>query len=268
MSRTVRLANGREMPVIGIGVYQIPNGLETRRTVLTALESGYRLIDTAALYGNESSVGDAVRECGIDRNEIFITTKLFPFRITGVKNAFYASLKRLGVGYIDLYLIHWPFLRRRAVWNEFEDLLATGDVCSIGVSNFRIADIEMLKGARPTVNQVEFHPFLFRKRLLEYSRANNIVLEAHTPLLHGKRLNDERLTKVAAEYNKSVAQILLRWSIQHGLVAIPKATQREQIQENIRVFDFDLSDASMAELDALNENHHIAGLSRIIGDPA
>jgi len=264
----ITLNSGGKMPTLGLGVYQIPPGKDTESAVITAIELGYRLFDTAAFYKNERSVGEAIRKSGVSRSEIFITTKLHPLSTINIEKAFDASLRALGSDYIDLYLIHWPFLGRNRIWRILNRIHQKGDVRAIGVSNFRKRDIEALDGVVPAINQVEFHPFLYRKNLLDYSRSKGIVLEAHSPLTHGTRIADHRIQQIASKYGKSAAQILIRWSLQHGLVVIPKTTSRVQMLENVSVFDFLIKEEDMATLDALNENRHIAGLSRIIGDPA
>lgn len=263
----VTLNNGILIPKLGLGVYKIPNQ-ETERVVLEALEIGYRLIDTAAFYGNERGVGAAIRKSGISREKIFVTTKLFPTTILGIEKAFNKSLERLGLEYVDLYLIHWPFLCKKAVWNVLEKICASGRTKSIGVSNFRIKDLESISRQTsivPAINQVEFHPFLYRKELVGYCRDRGITVEAHSPLTHGYRLHDARITAIARHYNKTNAQIMIRWSLQHGLVVIPKTTHLERMRENINVFDFEISAPDMLTLDGLNENAHLAGLSRILG---
>lgn len=247
------------MPRLGLGVYKTPLQ-ETQRAVSLALEVGYRLIDTAAFYKNEAGVGNAIRNSGVPREDIFVTTKLFPTRFFRVEEAFERSLERLGLNYIDLYLIHVPFLCKRSVWKALEKIVASGRVKSIGVSNFTIKDLEIISKdslITPAVNQVEFHPFLYRKELLDYCTEHGIVLEAHSPLTHGYRLQDTRISAVAQRYQKTNGQILIRWSLQHGLVVIPKTTRLERLKENIDVFDFEITQEDMAILDALNENDQI-----------
>ncbi|OGH77085.1 MAG: hypothetical protein A3C10_02455 [Candidatus Magasanikbacteria bacterium RIFCSPHIGHO2_02_FULL_48_18] len=270
-SKVKTLRTGDSMPVLGFGLYKIPNGIKAEKVVREALEVGYRLFDTAAFYGNEQSLGKAIRKSGIPREEFFITTKLHPFRLLSIERAFFQSLKKLGTDYVDLYLIHWPFMRTKTVWNIFERIQKKGYAKAIGVSNFSVHDIESLvenHGSVPAVNQVEFHPFLYRKALLAYCQSKGIVLEAHTPLTHGKRIADPRVASIAKRYEKTPAQILLRWGIQHGAVCLPKTTSKERMKENITIFDFSLVDDDMERLDSLNENDHIAGISRVMGDRA
>jgi len=266
-SSRISLKNGITIPVLGLGVYKIPKE-DTERVVRTALDIGYRHIDTAAYYGNEREVGKAIRASGIPREEIFVTTKLLPTRLFGVQAAFQESSRNLNLGYIDLYLIHWPFFRKRHAWKILQKIYADGSVKAIGVSNYRIADLEDLNstGLAPMVNQVEFHPFLFRKRLLEYCDSRGIVVEAHSPLTHGKRMNDARISAIAEKHGKTPAQILIRWALQHGTAVIPKSTREGRMRENADVFDFYLSEDDMKKLDALNENYYAAGLSRLVGE--
>jgi diketogulonate reductase-like aldo/keto reductase len=252
---TVQLNNGIAMPILGLGVWQISQGAETERSVLWALEAGYRLIDTAKFYGNEASVGNAVRKSGIPRDEIFVTTKLWPSDFFRVRDAFQTSLDKLGLGHIDLYLIHWPVpLVKSRIWRVFEELYAEGSARAIGVSNYTAGQLKVVATASipPAVNQVLFHPFSYKKELLDFCRSKNIVLEAYSPLARGKKLNDAVIAKTAKKYGKTPAQILIRWSLQHGLVAIPKSSNKERIMENANVFDFQIEDADMKLLDDLS----------------
>lgn len=270
VGRTTKLNTGATMPTLGFGVYQIPPGTTTKKAVQNALEVGYRLIDTASYYRNEKDVGSAIRGSGIPRSEIFVTTKLFPTRCWDVEKAFYKSLNRLGLDYVDLYLIHFPFFNKKNVWKTLEKIHARGHARAIGVNNYSIKNIETILESSsivPAVNQVEFHPFLFRKKLLEYCAQKGIVLEAHSPLTHGKMLTDSQLRKIAAHYNKSTAQLLIRWALQHGLVVIPKTRSRERMQENFDVFDFTINDADMQQLDTSGHSSYVSGLSRLTGDP-
>ncbi len=256
------------MPSLGFGVYQIPPGFETEQAVASALEVGYRLIDTAAFYRNEADVGRAIKKSGIPRAEIFVTTKLFPGKIFNVEKSFFNSLKKLDLDYVDLYIIHSPFFRKEETWKALEKIQASGFTKAIGVSNFRIADIEEILHSGtivPAVNQIEFHPFLYRQELLRYCQSKGIVLEAHSPLTHGKHLRDPRIVAISQAYHKSPAQILIRWCLQHGLVPIPKTLKKERMKENLAVFDFSIGDSDMAKIDSLNINQHISGISKIIG---
>ena len=253
--KTVRLNNGVVMPTLGLGVYQMKEGEETEQAVHWALEAGYRLIDTAKLYNNETSVGRAVRASGIAREEIFVTTKLWPTDFLDPLAAFERSFKKLDLGYIDLYLIHSPIPYVPAnVWKTFEKLYAEKRVRAIGVSNYSIKQLEKLLSTRsvpPAVNQVEFNPFSYKKDLLEFCSAKGIVLEAYSPLMRGKDLYNPTIKKVADAHQKSPAQILIRWALQHGTVVIPKSSQKERIKENASVFDFEIGSEEMAMLDTL-----------------
>lgn len=261
---TALLNNGRRIPLLGLGVYLSKQGSETQNAVKWALEAGYRHIDTAAFYNNEKDVGQAIRQSGINREEIFITTKLWneDQGYDTALRAFDRSLSLLGVDYIDLYLIHWPVtMRRQESWRALETLLGQGRVRSIGVSNYTIRHLkELLQSTNtvPAVNQVEFSPFLYQEELLQYCRDNSIQLEAYSPLSRAARLNDEFLKQVAANYQKSPAQIMIRWALQHRIVVIPKSVHKERIIENADVYDFEISDGDMEKLNALNENYHVA----------
>ena len=256
MRTTIRLNNGRGMPVLGLGVWSMAEGAETEQAVLWALEAGYRLIDTAKIYGNEASVGRAVRKGGIAREEIFVTTKLWPSDFLSVRSAFQRSLDKLGLAYIDLYLIHWPVpLMKNRIWKEFEKIYAAGLVRSIGVSNYNVKQLEALAAAAdipPAVNQVLFHPFSYKKELLDYCKSKNIALEAYSPLARGRKLNDHVIAGIAGKYGKAPAQIMIRWSLQHGLIPIPKSSNQKRIFENTKVFDFHIENDDMKVLDNLS----------------
>jgi diketogulonate reductase-like aldo/keto reductase len=260
----IALNDGAKMPALGLGVWQAGPGKEARRAVGSALEIGYRLIDTAKMYGNERDVGAAVRESGIPREEIFVTTKLWndDHGYEAALRAFERSRRELGLEYVDLYLIHWPVTgERQETWKAFLKLRDEGRVRSIGVSNYTIRHLEELLPESPTppaVNQVEFHPFLYQQQLLEFCRDRKIQLEAYSPLARGRRLNHPGVMAVGARYGKTAAQILIRWSLQHGLVVIPKSVRPERIQENAQVFDFELKQEDMDRLDALDARSHVA----------
>ncbi|HEY7320456.1 MAG TPA: aldo/keto reductase [Candidatus Binatia bacterium] len=253
---TIRLNNGRDMPVLGLGVWSMAEGAETERAVLWALEAGYRLIDTAKIYGNEVSVGRAVRESRIAREEIFVTTKLWPSDFLRVSSAFQKSLDKLGLAYIDLYLIHWPIpLMKNRTWKELEKIYVGGLVRSIGVSNYSINQLETLAPVAdipPAVNQVLFHPFSYKKELLDYCQSKNIVLEAYSPLARGRKLNNPAIAGIAGKYGKTPAQIMIRWSLQHGLIAIPKSSNKQRICDNAKVYDFHIESGDMKVLDNLS----------------
>jgi methylglyoxal/glyoxal reductase len=260
----IRLNNGVEIPQLGLGVYQSPPGKITQRVVRYALKIGYRHIDTAYIYGNESDVGKALRESGVQREEVFITTKLWNTNQVGYDSALQAckeSLHRLGLTYVDLYLIHWPIQgisNSIEIWRAMVHLLREGKARAIGVSNYTIGDLkEILQDSDvvPAVNQVEFHPFLYQNDLLSFCEKNSIQLEAYSPLTRGKRLNNPTVLAVAKKYgNKTPAEVLIRWSLQHNLVVIPKSVHEDRILENSQVFDFELGAEDMKLLDSLNEN--------------
>src|SRR3990172_3491318 len=254
------LHDGSSFPYLGLGVYRSPLGRPTQAAVGYALEIGYRHIDTARIYGNERDVGIAVRESGVPRDTIFVTTKLWntDHGYDAAVKACERSLRELGLSSVDLYLVHWPVPGRRIeTWKALEDLARRGLARSIGVSNFTIEHLEELLGATdvvPTVNQVEFSPFTFQKALLEYCRDHRIQLEAYSPLTKGYRLDHPVVREVASRHAKSPAQVLLRWGLQHEVVVIPKSNRRERILENSQIFDFTLSDRDMATLDGLDES--------------
>ena len=255
----IRLNNGVEMPQLGLGVYQSRPGRETRRAVVAALEAGYRLIDTAAMYQNEADVGAAIRDSGVPREEVFVTSKLWndDHGYEQALRAFRETLRRLGTGYVDLYLIHWPSGGElKETWRALEHLQAEGLTRAIGVSNYAVGHLEEMLGyahVLPAVNQVEFHPFLYQRELLEWVHERGIALEAYRPLARARRMDDPTLTAVARAHDKSAAQVLLRWSLQRGAIVIPKSVHVERIRENLDVFDFVLGGDEMARLDALDE---------------
>lgn len=268
MSSVITLNNGVPMPILGLGVYKIPPGSTTEEVVLTALSIGYRLIDTAALYGNEKDVGRAIMKSCIPRKEVFVTTKLHPTTLCRIERAFDGSLRTLGLEYMDLFLIHVPTILSARIWKVLERIYRQGRARAIGVSNFTQSNLQrLLQSAEitPAVNQVEFHPFLYNEELLEYSKAHDILTEAHSPLTHGKRLHAPRLLEIARTLEKSPAQILIRWVLQHGLIAIPKALHVEHLRENMGALDFEIPEYEMKQLDALNEGYHAAWLSRLAG---
>jgi 2,5-diketo-D-gluconate reductase A len=249
------LADGNEMPMIGLGVWQVPNGPQCVNAVRWALELGYRHIDTAQAYGNEESVGRGLRESGVPRDDVFITTKFYPARRDPAVEA-EQSLKRLGVDHVDLYIVHWPEGGPTWAWPGMERARELGHTRSIGVSNFNVAELEALFAVAtipPVVNQVQFSPFKYRRALLEACLQRNVALEAYSPLGTGRNLSHPTVKRVAQRVGRTPAQVLLRWCLQHGLPAITKSTHRERIEENLRIFDFSLSDEDMAELDACDE---------------
>jgi diketogulonate reductase-like aldo/keto reductase len=255
------LNNGRTMPWLGLGVWQIRSEAETERVVCTAIEKGYRSIDTARIYGNERGVGRAIRSCGVRREELFITTKVWTddIRAGRIAAAFEESMKLLELEYLDLYLVHWPVQGRvTQAWQSMEELAQSGRVRTIGVSNhLRVHLDELLAGASivPAVNQIEFHPYLQSRPLLAFCREQKIQVEAWSPLMQGgSLLTDRTIGGIAARHGKTVAQVVLRWDLQSGVVTIPKSAKAQRIAENASVFDFNLSNAEMAAIDALERN--------------
>lgn len=254
----LRLNDGNALPVVGLGVWQTTPGRVTRETVRYALQLGYRHVDTARIYGNEADVGQALRESGVPRDEVSIVTKLWnqDQGYARARRAFDESLAELGIDVVDLYLLHWPVEKRRLEsWKMLEELKLEGRARSIGVSNFTVRHLdELMATARivPAVNQVEFHPFLVQRELLEFCRRHGILVTAYSPLAHGQGVGHAALTAIGRRYEKSSAQVMIRWAIQHGAAVIPKSTRRDRILENALVFDFELSAEEMAEIDALD----------------
>jgi diketogulonate reductase-like aldo/keto reductase len=248
------LADGTTIPLLGLGVWQVPNGRKCVDAVRWALELGYRHIDTAQAYGNEQGVGQGLRESGVPRGEVFITTKFFPARRDPVAEA-ERSLQRLGLDYVDLYIIHWPEGGPTWAWPGMERAHELGYARSIGVSNFGGEELRQLLGVAtvpPVVDQVQFSPYEYRMALLDSCRRNGIVLEAYSPLGTGRHLAGDTVVRIARRHGRTPAQVLLRWCIERGIPVIPKSTHRERIAENAEVFDFRLSDEDIAELDALD----------------
>jgi diketogulonate reductase-like aldo/keto reductase len=253
--RTRVLADGHRMPMLGLGVWQVPDGPECVNAVRWALELGYRHIDTAQAYGNEESVGKALRDSGVPRDEVFLTTKFFPDRTDPVGEA-EQSLRRLGVDQVDLYLIHWPQGGPTWAWPGMERARELGLARSIGVSNFGVSELDEVIAAgtsRPVVNQVQFSAVEYRRGLLEACGQRSIALEAYSPLGTGRHLSDETVSRVAKRVGRTPSQVLLRWCLQRDVPVIPKSTHRDRIAENAQVFDFALSEQDMTELDGLDQ---------------
>lgn len=257
----VTLHNGHRMPWLGLGVFQIDSDHETESVVRHAIESGYRSIDTAALYRNERGVGRAVRESGVPRAEMFVASKVWneDMRRDRVEAAFEESMERMGLDYLDLYLLHWP-IKGKIVssWQALEKILQTGRVRTIGVSNYMIPHLQELLAVAevvPAVNQIEFHPYLQSRPLHEFCRSRKIQLEAWSPLMQaGPILRNPTLTEIAKHHGKSTAQVILRWDVQSGVVTIPKSVKPARIEENAAIFDFTLDEEEMRAIDALERN--------------
>lgn len=257
---TAKLSNGVEMPYLGLGVYLSKEGSEVINACRYAIEAGYRHIDTASLYDNEKGVGIAIKECGVPRKEIFITSKVWNSDqgFDSTLRAFDDSLKKLDTDYLDLYLIHWPVKDKyKETWRALETLYKGGRVKAIGVSNFLVHHLEDLLTSveiKPMVNQVEFHPYVVQQQLLDFCASHQIQSEAWSPLMQGKIFNVRRIKELALKYNKTEAQIVLRWDLQKGVITIPKSVRREIIISNAQLFDFELSPEDVKSIDSLNKN--------------
>ncbi|MBD2845514.1 aldo/keto reductase [Paenibacillus sp. IB182496] len=264
LADTTKLHNGVEMPWLGLGVWRVEDGQEVESSVRTAIEHGYRSIDTAAVYGNEEGVGRAIRDSGVPREQLFVTTKVWNADqgYDSALAAYEQSLQRLGLDYADLYLIHWPVKGKyKQTWRALERLYSDKRVRAVGVSNFHIHHLEDLKTSSelvPMVNQVECHPRLSQAPLRGYCREQGIQFEAWSPLMQGKELLEHELfVQLAAKYGKTPAQIILRWDLQQGIVTIPKSITPSRIRENADVFDFELSAEDMAQIDTLNTDTRV-----------
>lgn len=262
MATEVFLNNDKKMPLLGLGVYKATGDNEAENAIEAAVQCGYRLIDTASAYKNEESVGKGIARCGVPRKDLFITSKIWnnAQRLGDVDGAFQRSLDRLGLNYVDLYLIHWPvpgcYL---STWAEMEKILSSGKALSIGVSNFEIRHLEELRkvsGIVPAVNQIECHPLCYQKELIDYCQDNGIQVQAYAPLARGAYLDNDVLCVLGTKYAHTPAQIGLRWAVQKGISVIPKSTNPERIRENARIFDFSIDQEDMDLLDTLNENYH------------
>ncbi|KAA3664694.1 MAG: aldo/keto reductase [Chloroflexi bacterium] len=254
----VALHNGVLMPLLGLGVFQSEDGTEVEQAIRWAFDVGYRSIDTATFYRNESGVGKAVRESGLPRSEVFVTTKVWNSDqgYDQTLRAFDISMKKLGLDYLDLYLIHWPVNGKyKDTWRAFETIYQTGRVKAIGVSNFLVPHLDDLLQSvniAPMVNQIEFHPYLQTPDLVAYCRTHHIVVEAWSPIMRGQVLQVPELIQLGEKYNKSAVQVTLRWMLQLGIVTIPKSVKKERIQANAELFDFSLTDAEMEGINELD----------------
>lgn len=263
---TVQFYNGRTMPKIGLGTYRVKDSDECRESVKHAIEQGYRSIDTAMIYGNEETVGQGIKEglksTGLSREDLFITSKLWltDFGRQNVEEAYRQSVEKLGLDYLDLYLMHWPGTNEAVMidsWRGMEDLYKQNQVKNIGVSNFTPEHFEALLAQvsiKPVINQVEFHPYLTQNKLRKYLEAQNIIMESWSPLMNSQILHDDVINEVANEVGKTPAQVVIRWNIQHDVVVIPKSVTPHRIEENLDVWNFELSDNQMERIDQLNQD--------------
>ncbi|MBN6886454.1 methylglyoxal/glyoxal reductase [Cytobacillus horneckiae] len=260
----IQLNNGVDMPVLGYGVFRVEDGSRLANAVKTAIKIGYRSIDTAQIYGNEASVGqginEAINEGLVKREELFITSKVWNDGLTYQEtlDAYNESLSKMGLDYLDLYLIHWPGEDKyQASWQALETIYNEGKVRAIGVSNFQITHLHQLLNdfeVKPVINQIELHPFLTQAALRNFCADNNIRVEAWSPLMAGELLENPQLKKIAERYNKTIAQIILSWDIQHGIITIPKSVTESRIKENSEIFDFELTKEEVKAIDALNKD--------------
>lgn len=258
--KTVRLNNGVEVPILGFGTYQITDATEAEQAVKDAITAGYRHIDTAQSYMNEEAVGRGIAASGVDRKELFITTKIWVENVSykGVMSSFDRSLKRLGVDYIDLLLIHQPFNDVYGAWMAMEELQAEGKIRAIGVSNFsvdRVIDLAAFNDVTPQVNQIEVNPFQQQTGNLELLRKEGIAVEAWAPFAEGKNdiFNNPVLTKIGERYGKSAAQVILRWLVEQDIIVLAKSVKPDRMAQNLAVFDFELTDADKKEISSLNQ---------------
>lgn len=255
---TVTLHNGVKMPVFGLGLYRTKSGKEAQNAVQWAWDAGYRMFDTAQIYGNEHDVGIALAELPAERSEYFVTTKLWRANFGDkAKASFEASLAKLQLDYVDLFLLHWPVKGSRLQsWDKLVDLVDEGKVKSIGVSNFMVWHLEELANhsdIQPTVNQIELSPYLNPKDLLNYCQDRNIIVEGYSPLTKGRKLSDPKLVQLAEKYDKTPAQVLIRWCLEKNTIVIPKSSKQHRIVENSQVFDFSIDEEDMASMEAWHE---------------
>lgn len=265
LTDTTTLNNGVKMPWLGLGVWQMANDAEVITAVQSALDDGYRSIDTAAAYKNEEGVGRAIKESHVSREDIFLTSKVWngDQGYESTLRAFEDTRQRLGVEYLDLYLIHWPVKGKyKDTWRAMEELYQDGKIRAIGLSNFHqhhVKDLMTTAKVKPTVDQLEFHPLLSQQELRDFCKAEEIQMEAWSPLAHGKLLDDDVLKDIGKKYAKTPAQVMIRWGLQHDVVSIPKSSNPGRIKENGNVFDFELSQEDMAQINALNRDERTGG---------
>ena len=272
MENTVFLNTNREMPLLGLGVYKATGENEAENSIISAVESGYRLIDTASAYKNEENVGRGIARCGVSRGELFVTTKVWNTaqRIGDIQGAFDRSLERRKLDYVDLYLIHWPvpgcYL---STWKELEKIQQSGRALSIGVSNFEIRHLEELakiSNVVPAVNQIECHPLCYPKELIDYCQSRGIQIQAYAPLARGAYLDNDVMCVLGTKYGRTPAQIGLRWAVQKGISVIPKSSHPDRIQSNSQIFDFTIEQEDMDILDTLNQDFHSSHIPEDLRD--
>ena len=265
LNEKVKLINNIEIPTIGFGTYKLGNEDQTIDSIKDALNLGYRHIDTASFYGNEKFIGKAINESKIKREDLFITTKLWQdsHGYDNTIKAFYDSIEKLGIDYLDLYLIHWPTKENSETWRALEDLYNEGKIKAIGVCNFKIGHLEELKKTArimPMVNQIEVHPGYTKKETIEYCIKNNIQVVAWSPIMRGKLSNNDKMIYLSKKYNKSITQIILKWHIQNNIIPIPKSSNKSRMKENIDIFDFSIDIEDLKIIDSLNINESVSGV--------
>lgn len=263
MSHTITLSNGVDMPLVGLGTWKVKDRNEGINSVKWAIEAGYKAIDTAVIYQNEEAVGEGIKQSGVNREDLFITTKVYndDQGYAETHQSFKESLERLQLDYVDLYLIHWPITEKyHDTWRAMEEIYASGKAKAIGISNFHpqhIEDLLTTAKVKPMINQIELHPSLNQKELVAFCKNLDIAVTAYSPLGHGNVFENEVLQEIGKKHNKSVAQVILRWDIQNGITVIPKSVSKERIVANLDVFDFELSSDDMAKIDALNTGERV-----------